>query len=146
MSLINRYVPIPDIQAFKDFAKVRYDVDADTLEEDVLAKYVNEFILSRKTKPKVEVAKVVIPKIEKTEKEIFNEVVEKRFPSVEWDKVTEIIWMPAVTKDTADSVYSIEVVAGKVAYKKIVMRDKSKSLAFLSHLNLKFTKALNETD
>ncbi len=140
------YVPGHMIGKFIEFVKDNYNVEASTLEDDLLAKYSSEFTYGKKEEVKTEApAKVEKEKV-KTEEEVFDEVVKSKFSEIDWKIVYELIWMPAVTKDTSDNVYAIEVCSKEGVLKRIVLRDKDKSLRFLSHVNKIFMKVLNEQD
>lgn len=133
------YVPTYKIEEFRSFVLSRYNADIDSSSDEELRSFASVFIYGEKDesiKEKVEVVKVKI----KSEEEMFNDVVNKQLKIVEWDIVDEVSWMPAVTKDTGVFIYAIEVYSKNSLIKRIVMKDKAKSIRFLAHLNKIFIK------
>jgi hypothetical protein len=144
MKSLAYYVPGHMIGKFVSYVKENYNQDAKTLDDALLTKYSSEFTYGKISDP--EVTKNVekkVEKVEKTEEEIFDEIARKKL-EVDWKDVVELAWMPAVTKDTGDNVYAIEVCSTVGVLKRIVLRDREKSLRFLSYINKFFVKVLNE--
>ncbi len=142
MSELLKYVPAHRIAEFKRFVLDKHSVIEENIEShDNFEAFVSEFIYGKIEDKKEQVEKDV-PKKEKSEEEVFDEVVANKLSHVKWDEVKEISWSIAVTKDTLDNVYSIEVCTKTSVLKRIVLRDKEKSLRFLSHINIKFLKGI----
>lgn len=143
------YVPGHRIEEFKVFVKSKTGQSAEEVSDDELKNLSSLFIYGEeenKNEQKTNDSQLQIqakPKI-KSEKEIFDEVVFKQLNGIKWREATSIVWLPAVTKDTADCVYAIEVYRDKVLLKRIVIRNKQKSIRFLMYVNNIFEKELNE--
>jgi len=139
------YIPAHKEGDFIFFLERDYGIKVADLTDENVSEYVSIFIYGKDEPAKVDVPQVVTI-VEKSEEEVFNEVVKDKLSHVNWNEVVEISWMPAVTKDTVDYIYAIEVYSGSTMLKRIVMRDKEKSIRFLLHINKLFTKALYEQD
>ena len=139
------YIPAHKERDFISFLKMDYGINVADLTDENISKYVSIFIYGKDEPAKADASQVVT-RVEKSEEEVFDEVVKDKLNHVDWNEVSDIIWMPAVTKDTADYIYAIEVYSRNTILKRIVMRDKEKSIRFLSYINKLFIKAIGEQD
>ena len=134
------YVPIHKIDDFKCFLS-NLEVDFDNISDDKLLVYASEFTygVEKKSIEKKD-ENILIEK--KTEEEIFYEVMEKKIS--DWNVVEKIVWCPSILKGTTEYVFSIEIHMKNNTVKRIVLRDKKKSIRFLLFLENKLAKVLNE--
>ena len=139
------HIPAHKEKEFSSFLSENYGINVADLTNENVSEYVSIFIYGKDEPVKVEAKQETVVK-QKTEQEVFDEVVKTKLSVVSWEEVYEISWMPAVTKDTADHIYAVEVHSKRSLLKRIVLRDKEKSIRFLSHINKLFIKALNEQD
>lgn len=145
MKKLSLYVPGHRIKEFKAFIESNTGQTVEDLNEAELDKLSSLFIYGKEEdKQETNSAPVEVQVKPKTEKEIFDEIVFTKMPGVVWKEVTSIEWTPAITKDTKDLVYAVEVYTNNSLIKRIVMKDKEKSMRFLSHLNKIFLKELSE--
>jgi len=135
------HIPAHKEGDFIFFLERDYGIKVADLTDENVSEYVSIFIYGKDEPVKVDIPQVVT-RVEKTEEEVFDEVVKDKLDHVNWNEVIEIIWMPAVTKDTVDCIYAIEVYSGSKMLKRIVMRNKEKSIRFLLHINKLFTKGI----
>jgi len=137
---LSYYVPSHRVAEFKEYLASK-GYSGESISEDNIRECASCFIYGDEKKEVSEVSEV---KKEKSEQEVFGEVIKSKFSNIVWDDVDEVVWMPAVTKDTSDSVFSIELWSLGSVVKRLVLRNKDKSLRFLAYLSGIFIKEIDE--
>lgn len=145
MNKILKYIQPNKKSDFVKYVYETYKVNESELEEDCnLKDYASEFLYGNDVEPEEFklCAEVKVKKdVPLTQEEQFEKVFNENFAKVDFKRTTDVVWSEAVDSVSFRVFYVVEVKERFMLQKKIVLRDKSASLAFHGFVG---NKMLNE--
>lgn len=131
MRRILKYIPVHMENSFVEYVAKEHGLTSKEIESsDRLESIAGEYLFKTKKEEKKDEKSVV----EKTEKEVFDGICEKKFTEVLWANVTDISHSEVRIPDSVIPVFALDIMYGDKLSKRIVMRDYEKSLRFMGHV------------
>ena len=129
---ILKYVSIGQQKEFLSFLSCKHNIQSvEDLCEDDISSFAREFLYD--SNDEADRVEEIIPEKKPTEEEVFDEILNTKMKHTIWHTVRECEWGHASVKGTGQIVYTVCAGNGK----KVIFRDKAKSLRFLNRVQNK---------
>lgn len=126
------FVPAFRYSEFCSFAESRSGKGIEHIPKDDILRYASIFIYGEEDKPDTIIKETIL---EKTEEEIYEEIVLNKFNDIDWTTIDEVSWYLATINNGTENVFAVEAIDSGVTKKRIVIKDRKKSLGFMSYIN-----------